>query len=258
MGNYLPGTTSACRFRRGSLLDSGSIRSYAYSVRIAIVGAGRIGGNAARLWSRAGHDVIICFSRHPDQLAARAAELGDHVGAASPAHAVADADVVMLAVPWDAIDRALDETGSLAGKVVLDATNQFGAGPKPAPGQTVAQFNSARLPGARYVRGFNTLTAGFQAEASSRPADQRAVMFVCGDFPAAKDVVVKLIEDAGFAAVDLGSSAVAAVMEAPRRRGSVYGEEYRLPEARAVAEAVHRGGEAPPARDDAREPESRS
>jgi hypothetical protein len=67
-----------------------------------------------------------------------------------------------------------------------------------------------------------------------------------------------LIEDAGFAAVDLGSSAVAAVMEAPRRRGSVYGEEYRLPEARAVAEAVHRGGEAPPARDDAREPESRS
>jgi predicted dinucleotide-binding enzyme len=225
------------------LLDSRSVRSYAYSVRIAIVGAGRIGGNAARLWSRAGHDVIICFSRHPDRLAARAAELGDHVGAASPAHAVADADVVMLAVPWDAIDRALDETGSLAGKVVLDATNQFGAGPKPAP---------------RYVRGFNTLTAGFQAEASSRPADQRAVMFVCGDFPAAKDVVVKLIEDAGFAAVDLGSSAVAAVMEAPRRRGSVYGEEYRLPEARAVAEAVHRGGEAPPARDDAREPESRS
>jgi predicted dinucleotide-binding enzyme len=258
MGTYLSGTTSACRRRRGSLLDSGSVRSYAYSVRIAIVGAGRIGGNAARLWSRAGHDVLICFSRHPDQLAARAAELGDHVGAASPAHAVADADVVMLAVPWDAVDRALHETGSLAGKVVLDATNAFGAGPKPAPGQTVAQFNSARLPGARYVRGFNTLTAGFQAEAASRPGDERAVMFICGDYPAAKDVVAKLIEDAGFAAVDLGSSASAAVMEAPRRPGSVYGEEYRLPEARAVADAVRQGREIPPAPDDAREPESRS
>lgn len=215
-------------------------------MRIAIVGAGRIGGNAARLWSRAGHDVLICFSRHPDQLAARAAELGDHVGVASPSGAVANADVVMLAVPWDAIDRALEEAGSLAGKIVLDATNQFGTGPKPGQGQTVAQFNSARMPGARYVRGFNTLTSGFQAEASNRPGDQRAVLFICGDYPAAKDIVAVLIEDAGFAAVDLGSNVDAAVMEAPRRPGSVYGEEYRLPEARAVAEAVHHGHEIPP------------
>lgn len=215
-------------------------------MRIAIIGAGRIGGNAARLWSRAGHDVLITFSRDPDRLAARAVELGQHVVATSPAHAVADADVVMLAVPWDVIDDALHEAGPLAGKVVVDATNQFGSGPKPADGQTVAQFNSSRMPGARYVRGFNTLTSGFQATASSRPVDQRAVLFICGDYPAAKDAVAKLIEDAGFAAVDLGSNAGAAVMEAPRRPGSVYGEEYRLPEAREVAEAVRRGGEIPP------------
>jgi predicted dinucleotide-binding enzyme len=215
-------------------------------VRLAIVGAGRIGGNTARLWSRAGHDVLICFSRHPDQLAARAAELGDHVAAASPAHAVEHADVVMLAVPWGAIDQALEEVGPLAGKVVLDATNQFGAGPKPADGQTAAEFNSARMPGARYVRGFNTLTSGFQAEASNRVADDRAVLFICGDYPAAKDTVAKLIEDAGFAAVDLGPSAHAGAMEAPRRPGSVYGEEYRLPEARVAAEAVLQGREIPP------------
>jgi 8-hydroxy-5-deazaflavin:NADPH oxidoreductase len=215
-------------------------------MRIAIVGAGRIGGNAARSWSRAGHDVVISFSRDPDQLAARAAELGDHVSAATPIHAVADADVVMLAVPWGAIDQALEEAGSLAGKVVVDTSNQFGAGPRPADGQTVAQFNSARMPGARYVRAFNTLTSGFQADASSRRGDERAVLFLCGDYPAAKRIVSTLIEDAGFAAVDLGSNADAAVMEAPRRPGSVYGEEYRLPEARAVAEAVHRGHEIPP------------
>jgi hypothetical protein len=215
-------------------------------VRIAILGAGRIGGNAARFWSRAGHDVVICFSRHPEQLAARAAELGDHVSAATTAYAVAGADVVMLAVPWDAIDAALEEGGSLAGKVVLDATNAFGAQPTPAEDQTVAELNSARMPGARYVRGFNTLTAGFQAEASTRPGDERAVLFICGDYQAAKDIVAQLIEDAGFAAVDLGASAVAAVMEAPRRPGSVYGEEYRLSDARAVAEAVAQGRKIPP------------
>jgi 8-hydroxy-5-deazaflavin:NADPH oxidoreductase len=215
-------------------------------VRIAIVGAGRIGGNAARWWSRAGHDVVICVSRHPDQLAARAAELGDHVSAASPAQAVVGTDVVMLAVPWGAIDQALAELGPLAGSVVVDATNPYGPGLQPAPGQTVAQFNAARLPGARYVRGFNTLTASFQAHAANRSGDRRAVLFICGDYPAANDIVAKLIEDAGFAAVDLGSTAHAAVMEAPRRPGSVYGEEYRLPEAQAVAHALRHGHPIPP------------
>jgi predicted dinucleotide-binding enzyme len=215
-------------------------------MRIAIVGAGRIGGNAARAWSRAGHDVLISFSRHPDQLAARAAELGDHVVATAPAHAVSEAEVVMLAVPWDAIDEALEAAGSLAGRVVVDTTNHFGSSPGPHDGQTVAQFNSSRMPGARYVRAFNTLTAGFQAEAAGRSGDERAVLFMCGDYPAAKDTVAALIEDAGLAAVDLGSTADAAVMEAPRRPGSVYGEEYRLPEALAVAEAVRLGREIPP------------
>jgi 3-hydroxyisobutyrate dehydrogenase-like beta-hydroxyacid dehydrogenase len=84
-------------------------------MRIGILGAGRIGGNAARLWSRAGHDVLISFSRHPDELPARAAELGDHVGATTPAQAVDVADVVMLAVPWDAIDEALRQSAGLAG-----------------------------------------------------------------------------------------------------------------------------------------------
>jgi 8-hydroxy-5-deazaflavin:NADPH oxidoreductase len=239
------------------MLDIGAVWGYAISVRIAIVGAGRIGGNAARLWSRAGHDVVICFSRHPAELGARAAELGGDVSAAAPADAVVDADVVMVAVPWSAIDQALEEVGSLAGKVVLDATNQFGPGPKPAEGQSVARFNSARMPGARYVRGFNTLTAGFQAEASGRPGDQRAVLFICGDYPAAKDIVAKLIDDAGLAAVDLGSTEVAQIMEAPRRRGSVYGEEYRLPEARAVADAVAHGREIPPTPDYSQDTETR-
>jgi 8-hydroxy-5-deazaflavin:NADPH oxidoreductase len=207
-------------------------------VRIAILGAGRIGGNAARLWSQAGHDVLISFSRDPEALPARAAELGDHVSAATPAHAVDVADVVMLAVPWDAIDEALEHAGELAGKVLIDATNPFGSSAKPAPGQTVAQYNAARMPGARYVRAFNTLTSGFQTEASSRPSYERAVLFLCGDYPEAKRVVSRLIDDAGFSPLDVGSARDAAVMEAPRRAGAVYGEEYRLPEARAAIDAL--------------------
>jgi predicted dinucleotide-binding enzyme len=147
----------------------------------------------------------------------------------------------MLAVPWDAIDEALAQAGELAGKVLIDATNPFGSSARPAARQTVAEYNSARAPGARYVRAFNTLTSGFQAEASDRPSHERAVMFLCGDYAAAKRIVSSLIEDAGFAPLDLGSAANAAVMEAPRRPGAVYGEEYRLPEAQAAIAALSSG-----------------
>jgi 8-hydroxy-5-deazaflavin:NADPH oxidoreductase len=209
-------------------------------LHIAIIGAGRIGGNAARAWSRAGHDVRIAFSRKPEQLPARAAELGDHVSAATPVDAVEASDVVMLAVPWDAIGDALQSAGPLAGKVVIDATNPFGSSATPSGGTTAAHFNSARMPGARHVRALNTLTAEFQAEAVGRPVADRAVMFLCGDYTEAKRIVSGLIADAGFAPVDLGAVAQAGLMEPPRRAGAVFGEEYLLPEARALVEGLTR------------------
>ena len=89
------------------------------------------------------------------------------------------------------------------------------------------------MPGARYVRAFNTLTAGFQAAAANRPNDERVVMFLSGDFPEAKRLAADLIDDAGFVPFDIGSAADAAIMEAPRRPGAVYGEEFQLPQAQA-------------------------
>ena len=89
------------------------------------------------------------------------------------------------------------------------------------------------MPGARYTKAFNTLTSGFQAQAAGRTGPDRVVMFLCGDDEEAKGVVAGLIEDAGFTAVDMGGVADAAPMEAPRRAGAVYGEEFHEQEARA-------------------------
>jgi hypothetical protein len=72
------------------------------------------------------------------------------------------------------------------------------------------------------------------------------VQWVCGDDDEAKQVVMGLIADAGYAPVDLGGTAGCAVMEAPSREGSVYGEEYRLPDAQQVVEAVQAGKDIPP------------
>jgi NAD(P)-dependent dehydrogenase (short-subunit alcohol dehydrogenase family) len=74
----------------------------------------------------------------------------------------------------------------------------------------------------------------------------QAVQWLCGDDMDARNVVIGLIEDAGFVPVDLGGTADGAVMEAPRREGAVYGEEYRAPDAAAVIEAVRAGIPIPP------------
>jgi 8-hydroxy-5-deazaflavin:NADPH oxidoreductase len=216
------------------------------TLKIAVVGAGNIGGNCARQAVTAGHDVVLSFSRDPESLETLAGDLGTHASTATPAGAAAAADIAILSVPWGVIPQALEQAGDLRGKIVIDTTNQFGPGPKPAQGQTAAAFNAARMPGARYVKSFNTLTSGFQAQTATRAGDERVVQWLCGDDPEAKAVVARLIEEMGYVPVDLGTNASCQVMEAPRRPGAVYGEEYRLADAQAVVEAVREGREIPP------------
>jgi predicted dinucleotide-binding enzyme len=103
------------------------------------------------------------------------------------------------------------------------------------------------MPGARYVKSFNTLTSRFQEQAAGRAGDERIVQWICGEDAEAKRLVAGLIDDMGYVAVDVGSTAACAVMEAPRRPGAVYGEEYRLADAQAVLEALREGRAIPPA-----------
>ncbi len=215
-------------------------------MKIGIIGAGRIGGNVATQAVRNGHEVAVSFSRDPASLAAFARQLGGRASAVTPPDAVGWADIVVFAVPWGVIPAALAAAGPLDGTVIVDTTNQFGAGPMPAAGQTAAAFNAARMPGARYTKSFNTLTAAFQAEAAGRSGDDRVVQWLCGDDAEAKSAVAAFIESIGYVPVDLGGTAGCTVMEAPRRPGAVYGEEYRLADARAVADAVRAGAPIPP------------
>jgi predicted dinucleotide-binding enzyme len=215
-------------------------------MEIGVIGPGRIGGNVARQAVRAGHEVKLSFSRDRSTLTGLAAELGDAASIGTPSEAVQFGKVVVLSVPWGVIPLALEQAGDLTGKVVVDTTNQFGPGPMPAPGQTAAAFNAGRMPGARYVKSFNTLTAAFQAQTAGREGDERVVQWICGDDAWANELVSGLIEDMGYVPVDLGSTESCEVMEAPRRPGAVYGEEYRLADARAVVAAVRDGVAIPP------------
>jgi predicted dinucleotide-binding enzyme len=211
-------------------------------VRIGVIGAGRIGGNAARLLAGAGHEVLLSFSRDPASLEARAAEIGPAARVGTPTEAAAFGEVVILSVPWRLVDQVLAEVGGLDGRIVVDTTNQYGPGGLESlpGGLTAAQINQRRMPGARVVKAFNTMTSAFQAEAAGRTGPDRVVMFLSGDDADAKAVVAGLIDDAGFAPADLGGLADAAPMEPPRRPGAVYGEEYHEAEARAFVAGLRR------------------
>src|SRR5690242_5211831 len=135
---------------------------------------------------------MLSYSREPENLEQRASAIGALASVGDVREAAEFGDVVLFSVPWSRIDEVLEEIGdeALDGKVLIDTTNQFGGdGLVDLPdGKTAAQVNAERMPdGVKYVKAFNTLTAGFQGAAAGRSGDERAAMFFCGDDDEAKE-----------------------------------------------------------------------
>jgi predicted dinucleotide-binding enzyme len=207
--------------------------------RVGIVGAGRIGGNLAGLLARAGHDVVVSFSTDPAKPAALAAQVGARAGTA--AEAVRHGELVVLSVPWAVVDTALAEAGgpaAFAGRLVVDTTNQFGRvdgrfGVLDLGGRTAAATNAAKVPAARWVKAFNTLTAGFQASSAGRTGPDRVVVFYATDAEDATGPAERLIADAGFDPVRTGTLARTEVGH-QEPKGDLYGEEFHRADALAA------------------------
>jgi hypothetical protein len=154
-------------------------------MRIAILGGGRVGSALAATWTERGHEVTVS---QRGTVAATAAA----------------GDVVVLALPALVVAEALAEAGPLDGKVLIDATNNPRGGPS---GLEIA----ALVPGARYVKAFNTVFSTFMHET---PPERPASVLICGDDEEAKTVAAALAADLGFESVDAGGSEVAPLLEA--------------------------------------------
>ena len=173
---------------------------------VGFIGAGTVAHAIAGHALDAGHRVLLSNRRGPESLAELVAELGSGASAVSPARA-ADADIVVLAVHWDAVEEAVAGAQGLEGKIVIDATNQWASvNPMIAADlgdQTGSERNRAFMPGARIVKAFNTLYGRITAQ-NPRRTDGNLVAFLAGDDSEAKDVVATFITSIGFAPVDMG------------------------------------------------------
>ena len=179
-------------------------------MRIAIIGAGKVGAALGRGWTRHRHTVTYGV-RDPAAKAEALAQGGAQV--ALPRPAVEWSDVVVLATPWAATREATESLGDFGGRPLLDATNPIGPGlTNAAPGgSSGGELVQAWAPTARVVKIFNT--TGAENLAAPVYGNEPTTMLYCGDDEAACSVAAKLATDLGFDAVSVGPLRNARLLE---------------------------------------------
>jgi hypothetical protein len=183
-------------------------------MKIAVIGKGNVGKALAPNLQRAGHDVTYgvrdaADPRHAD---------GDGVPIASVGEAAEGAEVVILAVAWDAVDGVLAECGPLGARILVDCTNPYdfrnALKPLIAPGDSGAALIAAKT-GARVVKAFNQVGAAVMAQAMD--ARFRPLQFAASDDAEAKAKVLEMMRDIGFDARDAGGLEYARELEGMAR-----------------------------------------
>lgn len=185
-------------------------------MRIAILGAGNVGGALGKGWARAGHSIAYGVPDPTDAKHVPVAKAAGGANVGTVAEAARQADAIVLAVPFGAVEAALGACGDLAGRIVIDATNplrmgsgglELSVGFSASGGEQVAALAS----GASVFKTLNQV--GFEVMADTTGYAAPPVMFVAGDDGARKPVVMGLVRDLGFEAVDAGGLAVARLLE---------------------------------------------
>lgn len=163
------------------------------SATYAIIGFGAIGQALARAFARNNIEVAVASRRPPQALLPQAQAIGPTVVPKTLPEAL-KADVIFLAVLFEAHREVAKNLASWQGKTIIDAMNGFGVS---------SAVVAKAFPGARLVKGFNHLLARTLA-ADPRVQGGRRVVFLSSDDEAATASVAALAEQLGFAPVNLG------------------------------------------------------
>jgi 8-hydroxy-5-deazaflavin:NADPH oxidoreductase len=168
----------------------------------AIVGFGKIGQALAKAFARSGIEVSVATTRDPESFAADAAAIGPKVIAKTLAEAV-KADIIFLAVRFDAHPDVAKALPTWQGKTIIDVTNAYGVPPEKLGGQPSSKFVAQAFRGAKLVKGFNHLVA---AVLDQDPAVHggRRVVFLASDDDAAAAEIGTLTENLGFSPIKIG------------------------------------------------------
>jgi hypothetical protein len=162
-------------------------------MNIAVIGSGNVGSVLAVTWAHAGHDLTIGVRDLSKFKGASIVRDESRIRVALIPEAVHSSDVILLAVPGDALGDVAATLGNVQKKILIDASNSLRQRPgSPSPHEVLR----SQTPGADVVKCFNT--TGFNIMANPVFAEGKADMFIAGDSQHAKAVVRRLALDAGF------------------------------------------------------------
>ena len=179
-------------------------------MKIAIIGAGQIGGTLTRRLTALGHDVTVANSRTPDTISELTSETGAH--GALAADAPRDAELVVVTIPTKNIPTlSKDLLADVAEEVVVVDTNNYyprqrdGRIAEIEDGLTEASWVAEQL-GHTVIKVFNNIYFKHLLEKGAPAGEpERIALPVAGDDQKAKDVVLALVDQLGFAPIDAGS-----------------------------------------------------
>jgi 8-hydroxy-5-deazaflavin:NADPH oxidoreductase len=175
---------------------------------VGVIGAGAVGQAIGRRCVATGIPVRLSNSRGPDSLSDVIEELG-HGAEAATVQQAADADLVVLAVPFVKVPDVVGEIADWTGRVVVDATNQFAqseptyAGRVDLGDETGSEWVARHLPGATLIKAFNAMFASYIAP-DPRHHDGRQVLFYAGDDAEVNAEFEEFADTLGFAPVYVG------------------------------------------------------
>lgn len=173
-------------------------------MKVAVIGTGNMGSGFARAFAARGIDVVIGH-RDPAKAASLAAEIGSKVEGGGIAAAVKLADIVLLALPYQAAASVLTEAGDLTGKILIDISNPISADYKELLlGHTTSAAEEIQklAGGAHVIKAFNTIFAGLVAPEARE--GKTLQVFVAGDDEGAAAKVRDLAEKLSFEAINAG------------------------------------------------------
>lgn len=172
----------------------------------AIIGTGAIGTAIARQFARIDTPVAVANSRGPEAVQSLATELGSSIVPSDLGTAIR-ADMVILAVPYEAAFDVLKGSSDWSGRIVVDATNAIDYAdfsPLDLGGRPSIDLLAEAAPGARFVKGFNHNWARVLGRDPRDGKGGSRVLFISGNDATAKSAVSDLMTAMGFAPIDLG------------------------------------------------------
>lgn len=206
-------------------------------MKIGIIGAGNIGGAAARAFAEAGHEIAIANSREPETLLNLINEIGKNAKAVTIEEAANFGEIVFISIPFGKYKELPSD--KFDGKIVIDSNNYY----PDRDGKfeeidnnkiTSSELLAEHLKGAKVINAFNTIWFEHLKTQGNKdlPLEERRVIFAAGDDDKAKRLVLDLIEEIGFAAYDTGDLRFGGKTQQPGT--AIYNRDLTKNEAAAI------------------------